>query len=142
LVHTSDFHFQGFSGADLSWYFTTTIDADAPESDDLIQIYYDELNKLRPGLPSIEEFREELAVSHIGSICKVIIASDGLDKNDANTVETMSICTRRALNAMQTHGTVAAFEKYLKGELISQKGQAPSGMQVTSTSKGQVAPSS
>ena len=66
--------FKGGSATDISWYFSTTIDADDPSSEGLVEIYYHALAK-EEFKPSLEEFKEELALAHIISYAKAIIST-------------------------------------------------------------------
>jgi thiamine kinase-like enzyme len=117
---------RGGSALDLSWYFQTTVDAKDSNSDGLIETYYNALDRLvtiQTGnpLPSLEEFKEELALAHVYSFCKTIIGAGGLDKNDTNTVQVMNLLCKRGLESMEAHGTISAFEKFKKGALLSQQ---------------------
>ena len=130
---------QGGCAMDLSWYFNTTVDADDPSSEGLIEVYYNKLVELRQAkggdpLPPIEEFKEELAIAHIISFAKTIIGAGGLDKNDRNTVEVMSLLARRGIKAMVAHGTKFFFKSFMHGNLLSQKRASAS-----STSSSQLA---
>lgn len=118
---------KGFSGNDLSWLFCTTIDLETEKQQargkELVQIYYDELVSLGAvdsSTMKLEEFEEDMALAHLLSMAKIIIGAGGLDNNDTNTVEVMTIECRRAVLAMEAHGTLDAFGKFKAGTLISQ----------------------
>lgn len=118
--------------SDVSWFLCTTKDADDADTQAVIQVYYDELKRLRveaggEEIPSMEEFMQELALQHCTSLLKCVIGSAGLDKNDPNTLEVMSIITRRTLKAMEVHGSIQAIDALRKGDLISQRAGSGSG---------------
>ena len=89
----------------------------------LVEIYYHALAK-EEFKPSLEEFKEELALAHIISYAKAIIGAGVLDKNDRNTCEVMNILAARGIKSMIAHDTIGAFEAFRGGTLISQKRMA------------------
>jgi len=118
--------------ADLSWFFSTTIAADSEVSEGLIEIYYEELTRLRAEaedgepLPPIEKFKEELAIAHLSSLLKIVIGAGGLNKNDQNTVEVMNLLVQRNLKALEVHGSIKYFQKLTSnGNSIVQHQRVP-----------------
>lgn len=137
---------KGSSACDLSWFYSTTMsagDEEGGDGEDLVSVYYRELVSLGTvdaAEHTIEEYREELALCHLYSMAKIIIGAGGLDKNDENTVETMSILCRRCIRSMEEHGTAAAFKAFKEGGLISQKRAAASAKKVGTATAPTVAP--
>jgi thiamine kinase-like enzyme len=127
---------RGGCALDVSWYFNTTVDADDAQNDGLIDTYFAALSKergesRRQTLPSIEEFKEEVALAHVYSFCKTIIGAGGLNKNDRNTCEVMSLLTTRGIKAMVKHDTIGTFRAFKAGGMLSQKRMAGSDSAVT-----------
>ena len=76
-------------------------------------------------------FLDELALSHIYTLGKIIVEAGGLDQNDANTAEAMCVCVRSCSQAMQAHETALAYEKFKRGELFSQQQNCPQTQQTS-----------
>jgi hypothetical protein len=135
---------------DISWFFSTSIDADCEYADELIEEYFNTLVKILDPKDSagltLAELKEELAIAHLSSLAKVVIGAGGLDKNDANTIDVMCILCKRCLKAMERHGTVAAYNRMKEGKLLSQQPASsatptePSATQVTPFSSAKVNP--
>jgi hypothetical protein len=118
---------RGTCAIDLSWFFCTSIDADASNAY-LIELYFNELvtglGVAASAALTLEEFKQELALAHFRSALLAVL-SQGNDMSDPNTVDTMNIILRRSIQSMNAHGSVQVYDLFKKGELISQGGPTP-----------------
>jgi hypothetical protein len=128
--------------ADISWFFCTSLDADANNAEELLSVYFNALIlSLAAGGTSdtsveraqvmgltMAEFKEELALAHIYSFAKVVIRIGGLsDNDDPSTVDAMRYFCRRSLIAMQAHDSVGVYRRFTQRKLLSQQSKmAPS----------------
>jgi hypothetical protein len=122
-----DFQFamKNVGARDLSNIFCVSFDTDTgPQCEELIQVYFSEYTSAVGRLDlTIAEFKEELALQHLGYFVLLPIGAAGLDASDPNTVDVMGLLWNRTIKAIYAHDSLNVWKKFKAGKLISQQKQ-------------------
>ena len=108
---------------DISWVLCfhdlPTLFPDAV--DGLVSGYFARLQTLG-GAPDVNEadFKEQLALGHLGSLGKAIIGAGGLDEDNPKAARLMHKLNCGVLHNMESADTYAAWAKFRSGMLICQ----------------------